>query len=193
MRAASSRVFSADAAPPLFIRSSISVDPDSAPQNTIFSPLVRIASTDITVEEMNMTVGEFFESQQSSPAQVDVALEHDLRDLFARKRKGRQRAGDFVRKHRADLINRIEYWTGVRRSVIRALVTKIEDTAARLGLAVPAAAEAATLVELTTYATTLVMNYLTHGRFIPRARRSGRGRRGHEGDAHHANHRRPRR
>jgi hypothetical protein len=34
-------------------------------------------------------------------------------------------------------------------------------------------------VELTTYATTLVMNFLTHGRFIPHARRSGRGRRGH--------------
>jgi hypothetical protein len=38
-----------------------------------------------------------------------------------------------------------------------------------------------------------VMNFLTHGRFIPRARLSGRGRRGQEGDAHHANHRRPRR
>ena len=81
----------------------------------------------------------------------------------------------------------------MRRSVIRALVTKIEDTAARLGLTVPASAEAATLVELTTYATTLAMNFLTHGRFIPHARRSGRGGRGHAGDAHHADHRRPRR
>jgi hypothetical protein len=142
---------------------------------------------------MNMTVEEFFRAQEPAQEPVDVALEHDLPDFFVRRRQGARPAADFLREHRAVLVNRIEYWTGVRRSVIRALVTKIEETAARLGLAVPAAAEAATLVELTAYATTLVMNFLTHGGFIPRARRSGRGRRGHEGDAHDADHRRPRR
>jgi hypothetical protein len=90
-------------------------------------------------------------------------------------------------------VNKIEYWTGVRRSVIRALVARLEETAARLGLAVPAAAEAATLMEVTTYATTLVMNYLTHGRFIPHARRPQHGRRGQAGsNTHRADHRRPR-
>jgi hypothetical protein len=156
-------------------------------------PVVRLASTDITVEEMNMTLEEFFRAQEPAQEPVDVALEHDLHDFFVRRRQGTRPAGDFLREHRAVLVNRIEYWTGVRRSVIRALVTKIEETAARLGLAVPTTAEPATLVELTTYATTLVMNFLTHGRFIPRARLSGRGRRGQEGDAHDANHRRPRR
>jgi hypothetical protein len=155
-------------------------------------PIVRLASTDITVEEMNMTVEEFFRAQAPGPEPVDVALEHDLPDFFVRRRQG-TRAADFLREHRAVLVNRIEYWTGVRRSVIRALVTKIEETAARLGLAVPAGAEAATLVELTTYATTLVMNFLTHGRFIPHARRPRRGRRGQEAIPLHADHRRPRR
>src|SRR6186997_1715660 len=41
IRRASSIVRSADAVPPLFMRFSISVDPDSAPQNTIFRPLRR--------------------------------------------------------------------------------------------------------------------------------------------------------
>jgi hypothetical protein len=157
-------------------------------------PPVRLASTDITVEEMNMTVEEFFQAQAPAPEPVDVALEHDLPDFFVRRRRGARPAVDFLREHRATLVNKIEYWTGVRRSVIRALVTRLEETAARLGLAVPAAAEAATLVELTTYATTLVMNYLTHGRFIPRARRPRHGRRGQAADTDHdANHRRPRR
>jgi hypothetical protein len=156
-------------------------------------PLVRLASTDITVEEMNMTVEEFFRAQEPEPEPVDVALEHDLPDFFVRRRQGTRPAADLLREHRGVLVNRIEYWTGVRRSVIRALVTKIEDTSARLGLAVPVAAEAATLVELTTYATTLIMNFLTHGRFVPHAHRSGRRRRGPAGNAHHANHRRPRR
>ena len=83
------------------------------------------------------------------------------------------------RQHRATLVNKIEYWTGVRRSVIRALVTRIEEASARLGLAVPSGAEAPTLMEVTTYATTLVMNYLTHGRSsrtaAPPARAPGRG------------------
>src|SRR5687767_4353628 len=100
-------------------------------------PSVRLASTDITVEEMNMTVEEFFRAQESAPEPVDVALEHDLRDFFVRRRRGARPAAEFLREHRATLVNKIEYWTGVRRSVIRALVTRIEEAAARLGLAVP--------------------------------------------------------
>lgn len=139
-------------------------------------PVVRLASTDITVEEMNMTVEEFFRSQRSEVPPVDVALEHDLADLFVRRRKGLRPAADFVQQHRADLINKVEYWTGVRRSVVRALVDRIMETTARRQLAVPAGAEAAMLVELTTYATTLSMNFLTHGSFVPRVRRISRTR-----------------
>jgi hypothetical protein len=156
-------------------------------------PSVRLASTDITVEEMNMTVEEFFRAQEPAAEPVDVALEHDLPDFFVRRRRGARPAAEFLREHRATLVNKIEYWTGVRRSVIRALVAKLEETAARLGLAVPVAEEAAALMEVTTYATTLVMNYLTHGRFIPHARRPRHGRRGEAGgNTRHADHRRPR-
>jgi hypothetical protein len=137
-------------------------------------PVVRLASTDITVEEMNMTVEEFFRSQEPEAPPVDVALEHDLTDLFVRRRKGLRPAADFVREHRAGLINKIEYWTGVRRSVVRALVDRLIETTDRLRLAVPAGGEAATLVELTTYATTLAMNFLTLGSFVPRPRRQSR-------------------
>jgi hypothetical protein len=156
-------------------------------------PPVRLASTDITVEEMNMTVEEFFRAQQPAPPPVDVALENDLPDLFVRRRKNMRAAVDFVREHRAVLINKVEYWTGVRRSAVRALVEKIEEVVGRLPLAVPAGAEAATLVELTAYATTLSMNYLTHGRFVPRARQIGHGRGHAEPRGTDADHRRPRR
>jgi hypothetical protein len=139
-------------------------------------PVVRLASTDITVEEMNMTVEEFFRAQQRDAPLIDVALDNDLTDLFVRRRKGLRPAVDFVREHRAGLINKVEYWTGVRRSVVRALVDRIVETTERLRLAVPAGSEPATLVELTTYATTLSMNFLTHGRFIPSPRRPTRAR-----------------
>jgi len=138
-------------------------------------PAVRLASTDLTVDEMDMTVEEFFEKTAPAPTPVDVALENDLPDLFAR-RAGRARdlqpAVDMLRRHRADLINKIEYWTGVHRAVVRSLVDNIVDTAARLNLKVDPRTEARTLVELTTYATTLTMNFLTRGSFVPRTRRS---------------------
>jgi hypothetical protein len=118
-----------------------------------------------------MTVEEFFREQQPEPEAVDVALEHDLRDLFTRKRAGLRPAADLLRQHRATLVNKIEYWTGVRRSVVRALVDRLVETADRAGLAVAPSAEAAAVVEVTTYATALAMNYLTHGSFLPRARR----------------------
>ena len=55
--------------------------------------------------------------------------------------------------------------------MVRALIDRIAETADTLGVTVVPGCEPVTLVELTTYATTLTMNYLTHGRFIPRSRR----------------------
>lgn len=136
-------------------------------------PPVRLASTDITVEEMNMTVEEFFRANQGEIAPVEVALENDLPDFFVRKgrrRQGIRPAWEMVREHRIPLINKIEYWTGVHRGVVRALVDSIADAAERLQLHVETKTERAALVELTTYATTLSMNYLTRGSFVPRVR-----------------------
>ncbi|MBI4611072.1 MAG: putative zinc-binding metallopeptidase [Candidatus Rokubacteria bacterium] len=136
-------------------------------------PPVRLASADITVEEMDMTVEEFFRTNQPERAPVEVALENDLPDLFfrrGRRAKGIQPAWEMIREYRGALINKIEYWTGVRRSVVRALVDSIEEAAERIGLYVETKAERTALVELTTYATTLSMNYLTRGSFVPRVR-----------------------
>jgi len=58
--------------------------------------------------------------------------------------------------------------------VVRSLVTRIEETAERLELFVALQAEAPTLVELTAYATTLSMNYLTRGSFVPKPRTATR-------------------
>lgn len=137
-------------------------------------PHVRLASTDITVEEMDMTVEEFFQASRSEAKPVDVALENDLPDFFVRKgrrRHGIRPAAEMVREHRADLINKIEYWTGVHRAIVRGLVSAIEETAERLQLQIETRRATTALVELTAYATTLAMNYLARGSFVPRGRR----------------------
>ncbi|MFQ5520865.1 MAG: putative zinc-binding metallopeptidase, partial [Candidatus Methylomirabilia bacterium] len=100
-------------------------------------PSVRLASTDITVEEMDMTVEEFFRANRSEATSVEVALENDLPDFFVRRgrrKRGIRPAWELVREHRTSLINKIEYWTGVSRSVVRALVDSIHDAAERLQL-----------------------------------------------------------
>jgi hypothetical protein len=146
-------------------------------------PKVRLASTDITVEEMHMTVEEFFRTQRPADEAVDVALENDLPDFFLRRsrRRGVRPAADMVREHALPLVNKVEYWTGVRRSVVRSLVTRIEETAERLALLVDVQDEARTLVELTAYVTTLSMNYLTRGSFVPKPRAPRRAGRAPDG------------
>ncbi len=136
-------------------------------------PLQRLASTDITVEEMDMTVEDFFRATRPEAPAIDVTVETDLPDLFPRRRarKGVRPACELIDDHRAELVDKIEYWTGVRRNLVRALVERIRDAAERLGLKAEMKKEAASLVELTAYATTLAMNYLTRRSFLPTRRR----------------------
>jgi len=137
-------------------------------------PPVRLGSTDITVEEMHMTVEEYYRKTRPEEVVGDVGLESDLPDLFlrrGRRRKWIRPAWEMIRQHRIDLINKIEYWTGVRRSLVRGLVISIEEATERLQLYVDTRREPTTLVELAAYATTLSMNFLTRGSFVPRPRR----------------------
>src|SRR3989304_1774988 len=86
-------------------------------------PLVRLASTDITVEEMDMTGEEVFRAQQGEAA-----------------------AGGAVGASIGEPPEPRDLWVEPRL-------------------------EPAVLVELTAYATTLAMNHLARGSFVPRARR----------------------
>jgi hypothetical protein len=132
-------------------------------------PVVPRGEFDITVEDMKLTVEQFYRrlGRQNATA-VKVALETDLGDMFiprGRRRKGVRPAADLVAEHRLALTDKITYWTGVRRPIVRALVERIERTCRELGLSAEVGRETAYLVELTAYGTTLAMNKLTRGRF----------------------------
>jgi GNAT superfamily N-acetyltransferase len=133
-------------------------------------PVVPIGNTDVTVEEMKVTVEQFYRKlQRQNGAAVDLALEADLSDLFIRKgrrRQGIRPAWEMIEQHRKTLIDKITYWTGVKRQTVRALVERIVRTCRDQQLHVEAGREADSLVELTAYGTTLAMNYLTRGRFV---------------------------
>ncbi len=133
-------------------------------------PVVPTGDFDVTVEDLKVTLGQFYRRLlRQNGAAVNLALESDLSDLFirrGRRRRGIRPAGELVEENRLALTDKITYWTGVKRPVVRALVDRILRSCRELDLYVETAREAATLVELTAYGTTLAMNYLTRGKFV---------------------------
>jgi Putative zinc-binding metallo-peptidase len=113
-------------------------------------PLVGSGKTDLTVAQMKVTVEEFYRRTAKQN----------------RRKEGLRPAGDIVQEHREELTDKIAYWTGVRRPIVRALVEAIIGHCGKHKLYGDPAKQSSYLVELTTYGTVLAMNYLTRGRFV---------------------------
>ena len=132
-------------------------------------PVRRRGNTDITVDEMEMTVGDFYrQPEQEEVAVTELAPDTDLHDILdvSKRRKQARPAAEFLREHRKSVIDKVAHWTGAQRPLIKALVATIEDRAAKLDLRVDSSREAEHLAELTAYTTALVMTYVTKGKFI---------------------------
>ena len=130
-------------------------------------PIVKTGDVDITPDDISVTVEQFYEAAgQERLARLDIALDAHLPQIFlTRKRKEAGPAADIVNKYRPELIEKITYWTGVPRPVVRALIDSICRTCQRMKLWGERGEEARYLVEVTALATTLAMNFLTRGRF----------------------------
>ena len=132
-------------------------------------PVVAFGDTDITVDEMHLTVGEFYQralDQQLSPG--ELPLDTDLSDIFnvSKRRKDVRPAVDLLRENRKVLVDKVNYWTGVQRPLVKKLVETIETKVSELGLRADLKREREYLTEITAYATALAMNYITRGKFI---------------------------
>ena len=136
-------------------------------------PVRAVGSTDLTVEEMETTIEEFYR-QKADPGvaavAADLPLDTDLRDIFSRPRRSSSRgarpAAQLLSENRKDIVDKVTYWTGVRRPLVKDLVESIERRVRELDLTAQRSRESKALVEITAYSTTLAMNYLTRGKFI---------------------------
>ena len=133
-------------------------------------PEVAEGVIDLTVEGMKLTVEQFYRrfSRQNGAA-VNVSLDVDLAGFFppqGRRRKGVRPAVELLEELRPLLTEKITYWTGVKRAVVRALVERMTNTCKDLKLVAEVGREQQYAVELTAYGTTLAMNYLTRGKFF---------------------------
>ena len=134
------------------------------------SPPVReFGATDITVDEMDTTVADFYEQKLEEQSPVDLPLDADLADIFKvsrRRRKGIRPAADLLKENRKAIIDKVAYWTGVGRPTVKELVEAIVDRVEQLRLFAEVRCEREHLTEITVYATALAMNYLTRGKFV---------------------------
>jgi hypothetical protein len=133
-------------------------------------PLKPLGHTDITVEEMEDTVEQFYESHAFEQRDAgELLLDTDLQDIFnvsPRKRKGVRPAHEFLRENRKLIVDKIGYWSGVQRPLVRNLVESIEKRAGELNLRVELSCEKQALAEIIVFITALAMNYLTRGKFV---------------------------
>ncbi|HEX9492046.1 MAG TPA: putative zinc-binding metallopeptidase [Thermoanaerobaculia bacterium] len=135
-------------------------------------PVRPLGETDFTVEDMKETIEEFYRSNTADESQVlsDLALDVDLDDIFLAAddvaEERRRKASEVVDEHRKEIVDKVSYWTGARRSLVKTLVEAIERKVDELSLVVDKNRESEQIVELTVYITTLMMNFFA-ARRIP--------------------------
>jgi hypothetical protein len=134
--------------------------------------LPELAEDDLPVEAMRYSVGEHYElDREDVPVADERQFDADLRQIFVQRddAPAGEPAAAFLRRHYREIATRIAFWTSEQPSVVRSLIDLLQRRAESLGLRV-GGLEAATLVELTAFATAVVMLY-RHTHVIGRARR----------------------
>jgi hypothetical protein len=125
-------------------------------------PMRRRGTPDITVEDMEMTVGEFYRVSTEQIPLLDLNLDDDLATLFStpKKKRSAEAAESFLARHRKTLVDHIARWTAMQRPLVRKLMESVEKRSREMGLMIDRKREAEQLSEFTVFATTLVMNHL---------------------------------
>ncbi len=92
--------------------------------------------------------------------------DNDLRQLFSAGPEVAQRvrASAYLRQHKGVLLNAVDRWTNERRYRVNKLLSRLRERCDQLDLHVDPA-DTACAVQLASYLTTLVMNYLFTGKF----------------------------
>jgi hypothetical protein len=140
-------------------------------------PAVRTTELDEAADDIPYPLEGLYQERTAS-IEPRLLLDGDLRSIFddlAQKgASGPSRpAADLVRSMERELIIDIYRWTGHFPERTRWLLRHLAERAQRLGLTYPEARERIAMMALTTMVTTLAMNYVQHGRYVPEAERAG--------------------
>ena len=119
-----------------------------------------LTEEDLPVESIHWTLAEHYEDDEPLPVGDARQFDGDMRRIFASHdvAPDGEPASRFLRRHRGELMARVAYWTGVRPTHIRTLITALSRRAEALQLRV-SGLEASTLIELTAFQTTVMMHW----------------------------------
>jgi len=133
-------------------------------------PLRPKGRADLTVDEMETTVADFYQrALQKHLSPNELALDTDLADIFKisrRRKKDVRPAAKLLEENRKTIVDKVAYWTGVPRPLIKELVESVATRVAEMGLSADTRREKEHLAEITAYTTALAMNYVTRGKFV---------------------------
>jgi hypothetical protein len=126
------------------------------------SPELPVPSDDdLPVAAMRYTLADHYrELSESIPLRDSALFDGDLGNIFGTHSESPQgeSAAAFLDSHRREIVRRISYWSGESPSSVRQFIDLIRNRSALLDLHVRGL-EASTLVELTAFATAVMMNY----------------------------------
>jgi hypothetical protein len=130
-------------------------------------PLRRRGHPDLTVDEMESTVAEFYQRSTQEISLADLALDADLASIFSASKRCKTAipASSFLRERRKLVVDNIAYWSGVQRPLVKRLVEVIENRLGEIHLVADLRRDAEHLSNLTAYATALAMASMTRGKF----------------------------
>lgn len=119
------------------------------------------AEDDLPVESMQYTLHEHYDADpERLPATDERHFDADLRRIFASAADAPEceEASEFLRRHTAEMMARLGYWTGEPPTVIRSVLEVLARRASAIGLRA-SGLEASTLMELTAFTTTVLMHH----------------------------------
>lgn len=134
-------------------------------------PLIKKGNKHWQHSTMRIRLKNFYKKKKHYYAE-DFPDFHDpnLKKIFSHKENQEtgkepfEPASRLVRKYKKDILNSTAVWTGEKKYVISELVNAIAERCEKLDLIVANSKEKV-LTDVTTYITTLVMNYIHTGRF----------------------------
>jgi len=137
-------------------------------------PLVTDGERINPIENINFTLLEYYnKSAERYREKAHGYVDDFLRSVFHGNGKNgkngyhRIPAGGFIEKNRSSLIDMISYWTGEPPSSVEPLIDKLILRAKELNLSLSPRRQSRKLIEVTALATTMIMNYVYEGKFLP--------------------------
>jgi len=129
-------------------------------------PLVTLDALDSPVEQLDMTLGEWYKQPGEDTRQACVLpalLDEDLNALFPAQEG--QPAAKALRARRRQWLRDVHHWTGINRHVLDAFFEELLRRVEGLGLKIEPETSSERLVNAAIFVTTLALNYQYTGKF----------------------------